>query len=119
MKYNCVFLDGLTISQINEEYEKCLATKGSIPGDPNEIMVEHGEWVPKQEIINVEDLSEAELHHRNPEDMTSADMRRWLQSRNYPWRWLKVLQSESLGEVSEKLLVNREKVQDKYIPWSG
>lgn len=46
MKYNRVFLDVLTVSQVNEEYEKCIAAESLVPADPNENLVEHGEWEP-------------------------------------------------------------------------
>lgn len=33
------------------------------------MIVEHGEWEPVHESVNVDELPETELHHRNPYDM--------------------------------------------------
>jgi len=37
MRYNKVYLDGLTVSQINEEYEKCHVVEECVPTNNNEI----------------------------------------------------------------------------------
>ena len=43
-KYNKVYLDQLTVSQVHEEYEKCVLAEARGPTDPDEIGVEEGEW---------------------------------------------------------------------------
>ncbi|KAK1411626.1 hypothetical protein QVD17_38182 [Tagetes erecta] len=75
MKYNSVFLNGLTVSQINEEYEKCMIAQDKADADKKEFVIEMGEWTPMQESLNIEDLPPTELYHQNPEDMTASDMR--------------------------------------------
>ncbi|KAK1415338.1 hypothetical protein QVD17_31118 [Tagetes erecta] len=99
MKYNSVFLNGLTVSQINEEYEKCMIAQDKTEADKKEFVIEMGEWTPMQESLNIEDLPPTELYHQNPEDMTASDMRSWLSSRNYPYKTLKRLKSESLRKI--------------------
>ncbi|KAK1419498.1 hypothetical protein QVD17_28670 [Tagetes erecta] len=99
MKYNLVFLNGLTVSQINEEYEKCLIAQDKAAADEKEFIVEMGEWTPLQESLNIEDLPPTELYHQNPEEMSSRNMRDWLSSRNYPYRTLKRLKQESLRKI--------------------
>ncbi|KAK1427822.1 hypothetical protein QVD17_16518 [Tagetes erecta] len=99
MKYNAVFLNGLTVSQINEEYEKCMIAQDKAEADKKEFIIEMGEWTPLQESLNIEDLPPTELYHQNPEEMSSTDMRSWLSSRNYPYRTLKRLKSESLRKI--------------------
>ncbi|KAK1427966.1 hypothetical protein QVD17_16745 [Tagetes erecta] len=99
MKYNPVYLNGLTVSQINEEYEKCINAQDKAEGDDKEFVVELGEWNPLQERLNIDDLPPEELYHQNPEEMTSVDMRQWLQSRNYPYKTLKRLKKESLKKI--------------------
>ncbi|KAK1441493.1 hypothetical protein QVD17_07425 [Tagetes erecta] len=99
MKYNAVFLNGLTVSQINEEYEKCMIAQDKAAADTKEFVIEMGEWTPMQESLNIEDLPPTELYHQNPEQMTSTEMRSWLSSRNYPYRTLKRLKSESLRKI--------------------
>ncbi|KAK1427948.1 hypothetical protein QVD17_16711 [Tagetes erecta] len=74
MKYNLVYLNGLTISQINEEYEKCISSQDR-DGDHREFVVEPGEWTSLQESLNIDDLPPEELYHQNPEEMTTVDMR--------------------------------------------
>ncbi|KAK1429942.1 hypothetical protein QVD17_12301 [Tagetes erecta] len=44
IKYNPVYLNGLTVSQINEEYEKCLTAQDKATADEKEFVVEMGEW---------------------------------------------------------------------------
>ncbi|KAK1414754.1 hypothetical protein QVD17_30508 [Tagetes erecta] len=61
MKYNSVFLNGLTVSQINEEYEKCITAQDKAEADQKEFVVEMGEWTPMQESLNIEDLPPTEL----------------------------------------------------------
>ncbi|KAK1414846.1 hypothetical protein QVD17_30607 [Tagetes erecta] len=75
MKYNSVFLNGLTVRQINEEYEKCLIAQDKVAADEKEFIVEKGEWTPLQESLNIEDLPPTELYHQNPEEMSSSNMR--------------------------------------------
>ncbi|KAK1406522.1 hypothetical protein QVD17_41920 [Tagetes erecta] len=99
MKYNAVFLNGLTVSQINEEYEKCMIAQDKAEADEKEFIIEMGEWTPLQESLNIEDLPPTELYHQNPEEMSSREMRDWLSSRNYPYRTLKRLKSESLRKI--------------------
>ncbi|KAK1411591.1 hypothetical protein QVD17_38145 [Tagetes erecta] len=99
MKYNAVYLNGLTVSQINEEYEKCLIAQDKAAADEKEFIVEMGEWTPLQESLNIEDLPPTELYHQNPEEMTSRNMRDWLSSRNYPYKTLKRLKQESLRKI--------------------
>ncbi|KAK1414798.1 hypothetical protein QVD17_30557 [Tagetes erecta] len=99
MKYNPVYLNGLTVSQINEEYEKCLTAQDKVAADEKEFIVEMGEWTPLQESLNIEDLPPQELYHQNPEEMSSRNMREWLSSRNYPYRTLKKLKHESLKKI--------------------
>ncbi|KAK1431890.1 hypothetical protein QVD17_08663 [Tagetes erecta] len=99
MKYNPVFLNGLTVSQINEEYEKCLIAQDKTTADEKEFIIEMGEWTPLQESLNIEDLPPTELYHQNPEEMSSSNMRDWLSSRNYPYKTLKRLKSESLRKI--------------------
>ncbi|KAK1429948.1 hypothetical protein QVD17_12311 [Tagetes erecta] len=99
MKYNPVYLNGLTVSQINEEYEKCLIIQDKVAADEKEFVVEMGEWTPLQESLNIEDLPPTELYHQNPEEMSSRNMRDWLSSRNYPYRTLKRLKQESLRKI--------------------
>ncbi|KAK1414773.1 hypothetical protein QVD17_30532 [Tagetes erecta] len=99
MKYNPVFLNGLTVSQINEEYEKCMIAQDKAAADKKEFVIEMGEWTPMQESLNIEELPPTELYHQNPEEMSSTDMRSWLSSRNYPYRTLKRLKSESLRKI--------------------
>ncbi|KAK1407868.1 hypothetical protein QVD17_39495 [Tagetes erecta] len=99
IKYNSVFLNGLTVSQINEEYEKCMIAQDKADADKKEFVIEMGEWTPMQESLNIEDLPPTELYHQNPEDMTASDMRSWLSSRNYPYKTLKRLKSESLRKI--------------------
>ncbi|KAK1414986.1 hypothetical protein QVD17_30752 [Tagetes erecta] len=99
MKYNSVFLNGLTVTQINEEYEKCITAQDKAEADQKEFVVEMGEWTPMQESLNIEDLPPTELHHPNPEEMTSREMRDWLSSRNYPYKTLQRLKSESLRKI--------------------
>ncbi|KAK1427756.1 hypothetical protein QVD17_16450 [Tagetes erecta] len=99
MKYNPVFLNGLTVSQINEEYEKCLIAQDKAAADEKEFVTEMGEWTPMQESLNIEDLPPTELYHQNPEEMSASDMRSWLSSRNYPYKTLKRLKSESLRKI--------------------
>ncbi|KAK1406242.1 hypothetical protein QVD17_41532 [Tagetes erecta] len=99
MKYNAVFLNGLTVSQINEEYEKCLIAQDKAAADEKEFVIEMGEWTPLQESLNIEDLPPIELYHQNPEEMSSTNMRDWLSSRNYPYKTLKRLKSESLRKI--------------------
>ncbi|KAK1427962.1 hypothetical protein QVD17_16739 [Tagetes erecta] len=64
--YNRVFLDAVTISQVCEEYDKCVATETTLPSDPNEVMVEQGEWEPTSEAIIVNEIPVEELHHKDP-----------------------------------------------------
>ncbi|KAK1441246.1 hypothetical protein QVD17_07089 [Tagetes erecta] len=99
MKYNAVFLNGLTVSQINEEYEKCMIHQDKAAADKKEFVTEMGEWTPMQESLNIEDLPPTELYHQNPEEMSTSDMRSWLSSRNYPYKTLKRLKSESLRKI--------------------
>ncbi|KAK1431824.1 hypothetical protein QVD17_08523 [Tagetes erecta] len=66
MKYNPVFLNGLAVSQINEEYEKCLIAQDKAAADEKEFIVEMGEWTPLQETLNIDDLPPTELYHQNP-----------------------------------------------------
>ncbi|KAK1432344.1 hypothetical protein QVD17_09240 [Tagetes erecta] len=99
MKYNSVFLNGLTVSQINEEYEKCINAQDKAEADQKEFMVEMGEWTPMQESLNIEDLPPTELYHQNPDEMTTYEMRSWLSSRNYPYKTLQRLKSESLRKI--------------------
>ncbi|KAK1415039.1 hypothetical protein QVD17_30808 [Tagetes erecta] len=99
MKYNPVYLNGLTVSQINEEYEKCLTTQDKATADEKEFVVEMGEWTPLQESLNIDDLPPEELYHQNPEEMTSRNMREWVSSRNYPYNTLKRLKHESLKRI--------------------
>ncbi|KAK1429975.1 hypothetical protein QVD17_12366 [Tagetes erecta] len=99
MKYNSVFLNGLTVSQINEEYEKCMIAQDKTEADKKEFVIEMGEWTPMQESLNIEDLPPTELYHQNPEEMSTSDMRSWLSSRNYPYKTLKRLKSESLRKI--------------------
>ncbi|KAK1414964.1 hypothetical protein QVD17_30730 [Tagetes erecta] len=96
MKYNPVYLNGLTVSQINEEYEKCLIAQDKVAADEKQFVIEMGEWTPLQESLNIDDLPPTELYHQNPEEMSSRSMRDWLSSRNYPYRTLKRLKQESL-----------------------
>lgn len=109
MKYNRVFLYGLTISQVTKEYEKCIAAESYVASDLNEIFVEHGEQEPAQESINVEEIPETDLHHRNPDDMSAYDMRNWLLSSNQPRKKLKVFKSESLKELVKAFQVTEQK----------
>ncbi|KAK1407722.1 hypothetical protein QVD17_39346 [Tagetes erecta] len=95
MKYNSVYLNGLTVSQINEEYEKCMIAQDKADADKKEFVIEMGEWTPMQENLNIEELPPTELYHQNPEEMSASDMRSWLSSRNYPYKTLKRLKSES------------------------
>ncbi|KAK1415072.1 hypothetical protein QVD17_30842 [Tagetes erecta] len=99
MKYNPVHLNGLTVSQINEEYEKCLVAQDKAAADEKVFIIEMGEWTPLQESLNIEDLPPTELYHQNPEEMSSRNMRDWLSSRNYPYRTLKRLKQESLRKI--------------------
>ncbi|KAK1414872.1 hypothetical protein QVD17_30633 [Tagetes erecta] len=99
MKYNPVFLNGLTVSQINEEYEKCMIAQDKAEADKKEFIIEMGEWTPLQESLNIEDLPPTKLYHQNPEEMSSSNMRDWLSSRNYPYKTLKRLKSESLRKI--------------------
>ncbi|KAK1429976.1 hypothetical protein QVD17_12367 [Tagetes erecta] len=99
MKYNSVFLNGLTVTQINEEYEKCMIHQDKAEADKKEFVTEMGEWTPMQESLNIEDLPPTELYHQNPDEMTTSDMRSWLSSRNYPYKTLQRLKSESLRKI--------------------
>ncbi|KAK1431877.1 hypothetical protein QVD17_08635 [Tagetes erecta] len=99
MKYNSVFLNGLTVSQINEEYEKCMIAQDKAEADKKEFVIEMGEWTPMQESLNIEDLPPTELYHQNPDEMTASNMRSWLSSRNYPYKTLQRLKSESLRKI--------------------
>ncbi|KAK1419471.1 hypothetical protein QVD17_28643 [Tagetes erecta] len=99
MKYNPVYLNGLTVSQINEEYEKCLTAQDKATADEKEFVVEMGEWTPLQESLNIDDLPPEELYHQNPEEMSSRNMREWLSSRNYPYKTLQRLKYESLKKI--------------------
>ncbi|KAK1424684.1 hypothetical protein QVD17_20019 [Tagetes erecta] len=99
MKYNSVFLNGLTVTQINEEYEKCLIHQDKVEADKKEIVTEMGEWNPLQESLNIDDLPPTEIYHPNPDDMTTFEMRSWLSSRNYPYKTLQRLKSESLRRI--------------------
>ncbi|KAK1419477.1 hypothetical protein QVD17_28649 [Tagetes erecta] len=99
MKYNSVFLNGLTVSQINEEYEKCMIAQDKAEADQKEFVIEMGEWTPMQESLNIEDLPPTELYHQNPDEMTASDMRSWLSSRNYPYKTLQRLKSKSLRKI--------------------
>ncbi|KAK1419536.1 hypothetical protein QVD17_28710 [Tagetes erecta] len=99
MKYNSVFLNGLTVTQINEEYEKCMMHQDKAEADKKEIVTEMGEWTPMQESLNIDDLPPTELYHPNPDDMTSYEMRSWLRSRNYPYKTLQRLKSVSLKKI--------------------
>ncbi|KAK1408288.1 hypothetical protein QVD17_39936 [Tagetes erecta] len=99
MKYNSVFLNGLTVSQINEEYEKCITAQDKAEADQKEFVIEMGEWTPMQESLNIEDLPPTELYHQNPDEMTASNMRSWLSSRNYPYKTLQRLKSESLRKI--------------------
>ncbi|KAK1440696.1 hypothetical protein QVD17_06525 [Tagetes erecta] len=99
MKYNSVFLNGLTVTQINEEYEKCITAQDKTEADQKEFVIEMGEWTPMQESLNIEDLPPTELYHQNPDEMTASDMRSWLSSRNYPYKTLQRLKSESLRKI--------------------
>ncbi|KAK1434378.1 hypothetical protein QVD17_00117 [Tagetes erecta] len=99
MKYNPVYLNGLTVSQINEEYEKCLNAQDKVTADEKEFVVEMGEWTPLQESLNIDDLPPKELYHQDPEEMSSTSMREWLSSRNYPFKTLKRLKRESLKKI--------------------
>ncbi|KAK1411654.1 hypothetical protein QVD17_38211 [Tagetes erecta] len=110
MKYNPVYLNGLTVSQINEEYEKCLIAQDKAAADEKEFIVEMGEWTPLQESLYIDDLPPTELYHQNPEEMTSRNMREWLSSRNYPYRTLKRLKHESL----KKIVVSFMKTEKMY-----
>ncbi|KAK1441112.1 hypothetical protein QVD17_06950 [Tagetes erecta] len=110
MKYNAVFLNGLTVSQINEEYEKCMIHQDKAAADEKEFVTEMGEWTPMQESLNIEDLPPTELYHQNPEEMSASDMRSWLSSRNYPYKTLKRLKSESL----RKFVVSFMKTEKMY-----
>ncbi|KAK1427854.1 hypothetical protein QVD17_16552 [Tagetes erecta] len=99
MKYNSVFLNGLTVTQINEEYEKCMIHQYKAEADKKEIVTEMGEWTPMQESLNIEDLPPTELYHPNPDEMTAFEMRSWLSSRNYPFKTLQRLKSGSLKKI--------------------
>ncbi|KAK1411672.1 hypothetical protein QVD17_38230 [Tagetes erecta] len=99
MKYNSVFLNGLTVTQINEEYEKCMIHQDKAEADKKEFVTEMGEWTPMQESLNIEDLPPTELYHQNPDEMTVYEMRSWLSSRNYPYKTLQRLKSESLRRI--------------------
>ncbi|KAK1431981.1 hypothetical protein QVD17_08822 [Tagetes erecta] len=99
MKYNPVYLNGLIVSQINEEYEKCMNAQEKVTADEKEFVVEMGEWTPMQESLNIDDLPPEELYHQDPEEMTSRNMREWLSSRNYPYKTLKRLKHESLKKI--------------------
>ncbi|KAK1441337.1 hypothetical protein QVD17_07184 [Tagetes erecta] len=110
MKYNPVYLSGLTVSQINEEYEKCLIAQDKAAADEKEFIVEMGEWTPLQESLNIDDLPPTELYHQNPEEMSSRNMREWLSSRNYPYKTLQRLKHESL----KKIVVSFMKTEKMY-----
>ncbi|KAK1429811.1 hypothetical protein QVD17_12060 [Tagetes erecta] len=110
MKYNPVYLNGLTVSQINEEYEKCLTAQDKAAADEKEFIVEMGEWTPLQVSMNIDNLPPTELYHQNPEEMSSRNMREWLSSRNYPYRSLKKLKHESL----KKIVVSFMKTEKMY-----
>ncbi|KAK1427926.1 hypothetical protein QVD17_16677 [Tagetes erecta] len=99
MKYNAVFLNGLTVSQINEEYEKCMIAQDKAEADKKEFVIEMGEWTPMQESLNIEDLPPTEFYHQNPDEMTASNMRSWLSSRNNPYKTLQRLKSESLRKI--------------------
>ncbi|KAK1431858.1 hypothetical protein QVD17_08602 [Tagetes erecta] len=99
MKYNSVYLNGLTVTQINEEYDKCLIHQDKAEADKKEIVTEMGEWTPMQESLNIEDLPPTELYHPNPDEMTAFEMRSWLRSRNYPYKTLQRLKSVSLKKI--------------------
>ncbi|KAK1411448.1 hypothetical protein QVD17_37997 [Tagetes erecta] len=99
MKYNSVFLNGLTVTQINEEYEKCMIHQDKAEADKKEFVTEMGEWTPMQESLNIEDLPPTELYHPNPDEMTAYEMRSWLSSRNYPYKTLQRLKSGSLKKI--------------------
>ncbi|KAK1424574.1 hypothetical protein QVD17_19907 [Tagetes erecta] len=99
MKYNSVFLNGLTVTQINEEYEKCMIHQDKVEADKKEIVTEMGEWNPLQESLNIDDLPPTELYHPNPDEMTAFEMRSWLSSRNYPYKTLQRLKSGSLRKI--------------------
>lgn len=96
MKYNRVFLDGLTIPQVLEEYEKCIAAESAVPADPNEMVIEHGEREPAHESIIVDDIPETDLRHKNPDDMNYYELKRWMLSWNYPRNKVNALKTESL-----------------------
>ncbi|KAK1427958.1 hypothetical protein QVD17_16731 [Tagetes erecta] len=104
MKYNPVYLNGLTVSQINEEYEKCLTAQDKAAADEKDFVVEMGEWTPLQESLNIDDLPPQELYHQNPEEMSSRNMREWLSSRNYPYKTLKKLKHGSLKKIVESFM---------------
>ncbi|KAK1411715.1 hypothetical protein QVD17_38275 [Tagetes erecta] len=84
MKYNPVYLNGLTVSQINEEYEKCINAQDNVVGDDKEFVVEMGEWTPLQESLNIDDLPQEELYHQNAEEMSVPGMRQVLEPKEIP-----------------------------------
>lgn len=55
-KYNPVYLNGHTVSQINQQYEKCLTVAESFPADLDEIIIEEGEWMDVQESLNNDEI---------------------------------------------------------------
>ncbi|KAK1414849.1 hypothetical protein QVD17_30610 [Tagetes erecta] len=87
------------VFEINEEYEKCLIAQDKAEADKKEFVIEMGEWTPMQESLNIEDLPPTELYHQNPDEMTASNMRSWLSSRNYPYKTLQRLKSESLRKI--------------------
>ncbi|KAK1421823.1 hypothetical protein QVD17_24482 [Tagetes erecta] len=92
------------LSQINEEYEKCLIAQEKATADEKEFVVEMGEWTPLQESLNIDDLPPTELYHQDLEEMSSRNMREWLSSRHYPYKILKRLKHESLKKIVESFM---------------
>jgi len=74
-KYNGVFLDGLTIPQVNEEYEKCKAAEAAVPADPNAIIAEEGEWDQACGAIIVNDIPEEYLRHEDTDYMPTGELK--------------------------------------------
>jgi len=108
-KYNIVFLDGLTIPQVNEEYEKCIVAESVVPAYPNAMIAEEGEWKPTQEAIIVDDIRETDLRHQDPDQMFPWELKSWLLSRNYPRKKLKVLKVESLTKLVKMFQATEKK----------
>ena len=112
-KYNRVFLDQLTISQVLEEYEKCVIAEARGPTDPEEIGMEEGEWT-QPDSIPVDEIPPEELRHKNPKDMLRFEMRDFLVSRNYPRKKLNVLGDESLRRLV-RAFEDTERIQKRMV----